>query len=106
MSELEPLPGVPGFEMWSVTVYLPNSLTWHARPIGSPQAVAHADTVPGLVIAAVDWLDRPQDQVDDTIADLRRKLDGTPENFEQERRHLAACIETEVTARTSRASLP
>ena len=105
MPGTEPLPTVPNWEMWSVTAYVTNTLTWHARPIGAPHAYAHADSVPGLVTAAIEWLDRPQSEIDSTIADLRRKLDSTPESFKQERQHLEACIETETVARRSRAGM-
>ena len=103
MTDIEPLPNVAEWEMWAVTAYVTNTTTWHARPIGSPQAVVHADSVPRLITAAVEWLDRPQSEIDETVADLRRQLDGTPEKYEQTRNHLTACIETELIALRSRA---
>jgi hypothetical protein len=106
MPELEPLPGVPSWEMWSVTVYVTRSMTWHARPVGAPQAVVHADSVPRLVTAVVEWLDRPQSEIDAAVADLRRKLDDTSERYEHTRNHLAACIETELVALRTRAGMP
>ena len=106
MTDIEPLPNVAGWEMWPVTSYVTNTQTWHARPIGSPQAVAHADSVPRLVTAVAEWLDRPQSEIDETVADLRRKLDSTPAKYVQTRNHLTACIETELTALRSRAGTP
>jgi hypothetical protein len=106
MSKIEALPIVAGWEMWPVVSYVTHTTTWHARPVGSPQAVAHADSVPGLIAATVEWLDRPQSQIDETVADLRRKLDSTPERYEPERKHLAALIETELIALRTRSGLP
>jgi hypothetical protein len=104
MIKLEPLPSVTGWEMWSVRVCVTNALTWHARPIGSPQAVVHADSVQRLANAAAEWLDRPQSQIDETLEDLRWKLDNTPDKYQHTRNHLTACIETELIALRSRTS--
>jgi hypothetical protein len=105
MTQLEPLPGVPGWEMWSVASYIDQRTTWSGRPVGSPHALVHADSVPRLATLAVEWLDKPQSEIDRTVAELRRKLDATPESHVQERVHLAACIDTEYVARRAHARL-
>jgi hypothetical protein len=98
MSKLEPLPGYPRWEMWSVRIFETNSLTWCARPIDAPMAVAHADSVSGLAVAVGEWLDRPQREIDDTVATLRRELDSIPEKYVHQRRHIESRINAELVA--------
>jgi hypothetical protein len=106
MTELQALPEIANWEMWPVPVFGTLTCTWHARPIGSPQAVVHSHDVPGLVTAAAAWLNRSQDEIDNTVADLRRNLDETPEKHAHARNFLEARIDTELTALRSRAGTP
>jgi hypothetical protein len=102
MSKLQALPGVPGWECWTVTEWTPARVSWHGRPVGAPIAVASADSVPALAAAAVAWLERPQYEIDDAVARLRRQLDSTPEKYAHQRRHIEARIDTELVAIRSR----
>jgi hypothetical protein len=72
--------------------------TWHARPVGAPIAVVHADSVEGLAAAADEWLGRSQDEIDAAVAELRKQMDAYPKSAAHARAHMLRRIETEMIA--------